>query len=105
MPGFGPFSIKEKIMEKKKDDNLHFAVGMGGLVLLAVVSTKQFQIKNWLYEHMMTIVLIAFAIVGLLVYRAIHRMKKKEEELIKRMKAVNSVAPEKARDDYYRRKR
>lgn len=92
-------------MEKKKDDNLHFAVGMGGLVLVAVISQRQNEIKHWLYDHMMMLVLAAFLLVGFIVMRAIQKMKKREEEFLKRMRAVKSVAPARNEGDYYRRER
>ncbi len=91
-------------MDKKKDD-MPFMVGMGGLVAVAVISTKQNEIKNWLFENMMMLVLAGFAILALLVYRGIGKMKKRDEELLKRMKAVKSVQPQRNEGDYYRRRR
>lgn len=92
-------------MEKKKDDNLQFAVGIGGLVAIAVISQRQNEIKHWLYNHMMMLVLAGFALVGFIAMRAIQKMKKREEEFLKRMKAVKSVAPARSEGDYYRRNR
>lgn len=92
-------------MEKKKDDNLQFAVGIGGLVAIAVISQRQNEIKHWLYDHMMMLVLAGFTLVGFIAMRAIQKMKKREEEFLKRMKAVKSVAPLRNESDYYRRDR
>ena len=92
-------------MEKKKDDNTSFAVGMGGLVLVAVISQRQNEIKHWLYDHMMMLVLAAFLLIGFVAMRAIQKMKKREEEFLKRMRAVKSVAPTRSEGDYYRRER
>ncbi len=89
-------------MEKKKDDNLHFAVGMGGLVAVAVISQRQNEIKHWLYDHMMMLVLAVFTLIGIIAFRAIQKLKKREEELLKRMRAVKSVAPKRNEGDYYR---
>jgi hypothetical protein len=92
-------------MDKKKDDNTSFAVGMGGLVAIAVISQKQNEIKNWLYDNMMMLTLAGFAIIGFIVYRAIGKMKKREAELMKRMRAVNSVKAKRNENEYYRRRR
>ncbi len=92
-------------MEKKKDDNLPFAIGAGGLVLVAVVSQKQNEIKHWLYSNMMLLTLAGFALLAMLVLLGIRRMKKKEEEILKRMRATKSVKPLLSESDYYRRRR
>ncbi len=65
-------------MDKKKDDNTPFAIGVGGLALVAVLSQRQHEIKSWLYDNMMLLVLAAFALLGFIVYRAIAKMKKRE---------------------------
>ncbi len=92
-------------MDKKKDDNLPFAIGAGGLALVAVVSQKQNEIKHWLYSNMMLLTLAGFALLAMLVLLSIRRMKKKEEEILKRMRAAKSVKPTHAESDYYRRRR
>jgi hypothetical protein len=90
-------------MDKKNDDNMPFAVGVGGIVAAALYSQKQTQIKHWLYENMMMLVFAAFAILAFIVYRGIHKLKKKEEEAFKRLKAVHSVKPKNNENEFYRR--
>ena len=89
---------------KKNDDPMPFAIGVGGLVAVATISQKQEQIKWWLYDHMMMLVFVGFIFVALIVMRAIHRMKKKEEAMLARMRAARSVRPNGDQDDYYRRR-
>jgi hypothetical protein len=92
-------------VDKKKDDNTPFAIGMGGLVAMAIFSQRQNEIKHWLYDNMMMLVLAGFAILAFLVYRGLQKIKKREEELLKRMRAVKSVQPQRNEGDYYRRHR
>jgi len=92
-------------MDKKKDDNTPFAIGMGGLVAVAVISQRQYEIKNWLYDNMMLLVLATFALIGFIVYRALGKMKKREAELLKKIRAVNSVKAKGKANEYYKRRR
>lgn len=92
-------------MDKKKDDNMPFAIGVGTIVAVAMFSQKQSQIKYWLYENMMMLAFCGFAILAIIVYRGIQKLKRKEEEHFKRLRAVNSVKPKGNENDYYRRRR
>ena len=92
-------------MDKKKDDNTPFASAMGGLVAVAVFSQRQNEINHWLYDNMMLLVLAGFAILAFLVYRGLQKMKKREEELLKRMRAVNTVKAKGKENEYYKRGR
>lgn len=92
-------------MDKKKDENASFAVGMGAIVAMAVYSQKEMQIKNWLYDNLMLLVLAAFAVLALIVFLGMRKLKKREEEMLKRLKAVNSVKPKRSEGDYYKRRR
>lgn len=92
-------------MEKKKDDNTPFAIGMGGIVAVAVISQRQNEIKHWLYNNMMLLALAAFALIGFIFYRSLGKMKKREADLMKRMRAVNSVKAKGKANEYYKRRR
>ena len=89
---------------KKNDDNMPFAIGMGAIVTCAVISQKAELIKWWFYDHLMTLAALAFLFIVLVVTWKIHKMKKKEEEHFARMRAVNSVKPRRDRLDYYQRR-
>lgn len=91
-------------MDKKKDGNeMPFAIGMGLLVGTAVISQKQEQIKWWFYDHLMMLVFVAFVLVALLVMRFLHKMKKKEADILARMRAAKSIKPKRSQLDYYDR--
>jgi len=93
-------------MDKNKNGNgneMPFVIGVGLLVGTAVVSQKQEQIKMWFYDNMMTLVLVAFVFIALIVMRFLHKMKKKEADMLARMRAAKSVKPKRSQLDYYDR--
>ncbi len=89
---------------KKNEDPMPFAIGIGGLLMVAVYSQKQMEIKHWFYTNLMMLVFAAFVMMALIVVRVLHKMKKREADLIKRMQAVRSVKPGGDETDYYKRR-
>lgn len=81
-------------------------VGMGVLVAGSAVLWKyEHQIKQWFYDNMMFFVLGGFVLLALVVMRVLSNIKKKEAEVIARMRAVNQVRPERREENYYERRK
>ncbi len=95
-------------MENKSNNTgneMSFAILVGGLVGVAAITQRQEQIKWWFYQHMMMLSFIVFLLVALIVMRFLHKMKKKEADLLSRMRAVKSVQPSRDQVNYYQRRR
>jgi hypothetical protein len=76
-----------------------------GLVGMAVYSTKQLQIKNWLYDNMIGLILLGlFALIALGLYVR-YRIQNKNKDSIRRHQSLKSMRPSNRPMDYYSRRR
>lgn len=92
-------------MEKKKDDNpLPFAMFMGVLLLIAVVSKHEAEIRYWFYDHLMLFVLAAFALISIVVAKVLRNFKKKNSDALARQQAVRMLRPSGRSRDYFERR-
>lgn len=82
-----------------------FAIGIAALVGCAVWTQKEAQIRFWLYQNLMAITFYAMVVVALLVLYAVYRIKKKNQEELARIRAVQSVKPSRNPRNYYERDR
>jgi hypothetical protein len=79
-------------------------LGILGLVGCAIWNQKEALIKYWLYQNLMSIAAYGFLIVAAFVAICIYRMKKKNENELLRIRAMQSVKPSQSPKNYYERK-
>ncbi len=80
-------------------------LGMLGLLALgALVSQKEFEIKFWIYENMIYLILAGCGILALAGSYLWYRVKKKEKAYFENLKKLKGVQSQKSDRDYYQRK-
>jgi hypothetical protein len=85
-------------------NDMAFALFIVGLVACAIWYKKENLIKLWFYDNLMSITAYGFLLVAAFVAICIYRMKKKNENELLRMRALQSVKPTRDVKNYYERK-
>ena len=81
-----------------------WAIGIVGLVACSVWYKNENLIKLWFYDNLMSLAAYGFLLVAALVGICIYRIKKKNENELLRMRALQSVKPTRDVKNYYERR-
>jgi magnesium-transporting ATPase (P-type) len=81
-----------------------FGMFIIALVGCAVWHQKQALIKMWFYENLMSLIAYGFLIVAALVAIWVYRTKKKNENELLRLRALQTVKPTRDIKNYYERR-
>jgi hypothetical protein len=84
-----------------KDPAMWLIVGFVGI---AVWSQKQYQIKIWFYENMMSFVFLGLVLIAALGLYVRWRIRRKHKNYFERRENLKSMQPTYRPNDYYKRR-
>lgn len=96
---------KKKNNNKDGDNSGQQAFIVVGLILSAAIMKFEAQIRFWLYDNLMMLVLAGISLLGLTGFYLWHRYKRKESEFFEKQKALRQIKPQFDDEDYYKPKR